>query len=308
MTIKSSTILRASLTLLLTLLQCIIVNGALHSDSTLLEGPQLYYWKENKEINFGDYISSQIVERIVGKPIRICGKNPSINEKKLLAVGSILYFAREGDIVWGSGLNGKTPRKEEHKFTSLNVKAIRGPLTRAFLMTNFQIPVPEIYGDPALLFPYLFPEFRRSSHPSRKYIVIPHFKEENLFPRELYPYVVYPTEPWDQVIRKILDSEFVISSALHGIVIAEAYGIPVRWLRCTEREPILKYHDYFLGTKRTNFQFATSIAEALKMGGEKPFECNLEELYNAFPFELWPLGEFKKPNFQDFIRETHENF
>ncbi len=96
---------------------------------------------------------------------------------------------------------------------------------------------------------------------------------------------------------KILNSKFVISSSLHGIIIAEAYGIPARLLRITENEPLLKYQDYYIGTNRPNFKFALSVEEALKMGGEPPFECDLEKLYEAFPREFWPNSHFNNPDF-----------
>ena len=261
------------------------------------EGLPLYYWHENKAINFGDHISLKLVERIVGSTIEVYEKKPVVFGKKLLAIGSILYFARDGDIVWGTGLNGKTPLKSDYKFEFLDVRSVRGPLTRAFLKDTFDINSPEIYGDPALLFPYFFPDFKKKPIPEYDYIVIPHFSEEKLFPKSIFKNIVYPTEPWNEVISKILASKFVISSSLHGLIIAEAYGIPARMLRVTENEKILKYIDYYSGTNRFHFEFATSIEEALEMGGEVPFQCDLQAIYNAFPFELWPSASFQNPDF-----------
>lgn len=252
------------------------------------QGLMLYYWNENPAVNFGDYLSVKLVERIIQREVVTSPKKPPKDIRKLLAIGSILYFARDNDVVWGSGTNGKKPYRKDYSFTSLDVRAVRGPLTRAFLWETFGIPCPETYGDPALLFPYLFPEFKRSLQPSYSYVVIPHYSEEKMFPKNKFPNVVYPTEPWDEVITKILDSEFVISSSLHGIIIAEAYGIPARMLRVTENEPLLKYQDYYQGTNRPDFRFATSIEDALALGGEKPFDCDLQKLYQAFPFEFWP--------------------
>ncbi|HSW86845.1 MAG TPA: polysaccharide pyruvyl transferase family protein [Rhabdochlamydiaceae bacterium] len=247
----------------------------------------LFYWKEGPFVNFGDYISLKIVERITGEPVRAYNKMGA-KEKKLLAVGSIFYFASDNDVIWGSGINGKTLHKKDYRFDKLDVRAVRGPLTRKFLIENFNIDCPDVYGDPGLLFPYLFPEFTRKENPTRDFIIIPHYSENNLFPKTKFSNVVYPTEPWDQVIEAILDSKFVISSSLHGIVIAEAYGIPARLLRITENESIFKYIDYYFGTNRPHFQFASSLEEALILGGEKPFECDLKKLYEAFPFEFWP--------------------
>ena len=108
-----------------------------------------------------------------------------------------------------------------------------------------------------------------------------------MFLKEEWENIVYPTEPWNEIIEKILDSRFVISSTLHAIILAEAYGIPARMLRVSKNEPFFKYQDYYLGTNRPNFQYAESVDEALEMGGEAPFKCDLKKLYEAFPFDYW---------------------
>lgn len=262
------------------------------------DGLPLYYWQQKAFINFGDHLSSLLVERIVGKPVRIHKRHPKNQEQKLLAIGSILIFARDKDVIWGTGLNGKLAKKENFSFQNLDVRAVRGPLTRRFLQENFSISCPEVYGDPALLFPYFFPEFQRKEEPKYDYIVIPHYSEKQLFPKDASGKIVYPTDPWQEVIDKITDSRFVISSSLHGVILAEAYGIPARLLRVSENEPLLKYQDYYLGTNRPYFQYATTVEEALQMGGEAPFQCDLKKLYEAFPFEFWNQTSFNPPNFR----------
>jgi pyruvyltransferase len=265
------------------------------------QGLPLCYWQHGKFTNFGDELSYQLVKRIVGKSIRKYNKNTGMKEKKLLAIGSIISFADTGDVVWGSGIKKENLYEIKYKFTNLDVRAVRGPLSRQFLMKNFNIEVPEVYGDPALLIPYFFPEFQRNPEPRYDYIIIPHYSEQGLYPKvskdEKYA-VVYPTDPWDEVIAAICNSKLVISGSLHGIIIAEAYGIPARLLRqVTRQEPIFKYQDYYYGTGRYNFGIAFSITEALQMGGEVPIQCDLEALYNAFPFEFWPDVNFVKPDF-----------
>ncbi|NGX39785.1 MAG: hypothetical protein KR126chlam1_01118 [Chlamydiae bacterium] len=263
-------------------------------------GIALYYWDSriyHHFTNFGDQLSEAIVERIVGHQVRTTfnvlykrhyGKN------KLLAVGSILHLAEDNDVVWGSGIRGahlNMKDKSTFRFTQLDVRAIRGPLTREKLM-EIDIDCPEIYGDPALLLPILFPEFKRKENPSREYIVIPHFSDEYLFRDN--PNLVSVKENWDSVIRKVLDSKFVISTSLHGLVVAEAFGIPARLLRLTDNEPMFKYKDYYYGTNRNEFQYATSIEEALEMGGEPLPKCDLDLLLQAFPFELFPKAKRNK--------------
>lgn len=263
------------------------------------EGLPLFYWNEDHTENFGDILSRVIVERIVDTSLKCYIKKTKAQDKKLLAIGSILFFAADDDVVWGSGVNGKFLDKKYFSFSHLDVRAVRGPVTRAFLMNTFQIDCPEIYGDPALLFPYLFPEFKKSEAPSIPYLIVPHYTDREYFPKSEYENVMYPSDPWQEIVKKILDSRFVISSSLHAVIVAEAFGIPARALRISESKHnhALKYQDYYLGTNRPNFQFATSIEEALKMGGESPFECDLQKLYNTFPIEFWQNKQLKPLDF-----------
>ena len=269
----------------------LLLNGSFLQSETEKSLP-LFYWQSKKFVNFGDYLSLKLVQRIVGGQVDTPKHH---KEQKLLAIGSVLLFAKNNDIIWGTGMNGKRMDLALYKFKELDVRAVRGPKTRQFLQENFGIECPEVYGDPALLIPYFFPEFKKPEEPLYDYIIIPHYTEIDFFPKSEYPNVVYPTEPWNVVIRKILNSKFVISSSLHGLIVAEAYNIPARYLRCTENEPLFKYEDYYMGTNRQNFEYATTIDEALKMGGEPEFECDLETLYNAFPFDYWPGANLKNP-------------
>lgn len=267
------------------------------AETKAAEGLPLYYWQHPHFTNFGDYLSLKLVERIVGKPVKIIKENPQSKVKKFLAVGSIISFAKNNDVVWGSGVNGKNLNPKNYKFSKLDIRSVRGPLTKDFLNQHLNIKCPEVYGDPVLLFPYFFPEFKKSENPKYDYIIIPHYSEKSFFPRTLSGNIVYPTDPWQQIIKKVINSKFVISSSLHGVIIAEAFGIPARLLKITDNEPIFKFADYYLGTNRPNFQYATSVEEALLMGGEPPFECDLQKLYEAFPFEFWPNSEFIVPDF-----------
>ena len=72
-------------------------------------------------------------------------------------------------------------------------------------------------------------------------------------------------------------------------MIAEAFGIPARYIRFSETENLFKYKDYYLGSGRAeeDFEFATTIDQGLEMGGAKPIRFNPEPLIKAFPKDLW---------------------
>ncbi|MBS0625144.1 MAG: HAD-IA family hydrolase [Verrucomicrobia bacterium] len=246
------------------------------------KGLALFYWDARPLLgfsNFGDALSAALIERMIRKEVAIAQAS---SQGKLLGMGSILNYAKEGDIVWGTGVNGKST---SYRFSNLDVRAVRGPLTRDFLLKR-GIACPEVYGDPTLLLPIFFPEFQKNPRPENEYIVIPHFSDEKLF--EHLPNMVSVKEPWEIVVRKILNSQFVVSSALSGVIVAEAFGIPARLLQVENKantEDLFKYKDYYFGTGRIEFQYASSIEEALEMGGEPLPICDLEKLIQAFPFE-----------------------
>lgn len=235
----------------------------------------VYFTPAHFASNFGDALSPKIIARILQKPLPSNQKS----QHRLLALGSILHFAKDGDVIWGTGLNGKI-QATKHTFKHLDVRAVRGPLTRKFLLSK-GIACPEVYGDPALLLPLLFPELK--THPTRDYIVIPNINEMNEF--KGFPNLVLPTQECFAVVNAILSAKFVISGSLHGIVVAEAFGIPARLLKITEKESILKYRDYYYGTSRKNFRAARSLKEALQLGGEPQPVINLKLLLESFPYD-----------------------
>lgn len=245
---------------------------------------ELYYWKPlTGGLNFGDHLSYIIVNKI------LADNNFSLEEEttsqgRLIALGSVIHFANDNDTIWGSGINGKI-YVSDHKFETLDVRAVRGPLTREFLQ-NRAIQVPEIYGDPALLLPHIFKgKFKRD--PQKPYVIVPNLHDLKIAGEQKWENVISPYLSWNRCIEEILKAEFVIASSLHGLIIAEAYGIPARYIRLSEEENLFKYNDYSMGTGREEITFARTIDEALEMGGMPGLNYNHEKLLNAFPLDLW---------------------
>jgi pyruvyltransferase len=126
--------------------------------------------------NFGDLLGPAIVRMMLKR--RGLGTHSKV-PVRLLSVGSCLHFAQDADVVWGSGVNGKVPI-ESHTARILDVRAVRGPRTRSFLVER-GINVPEVYGDPALLQPLLMPELL--SVPKKYTVtVVPNFNDLKLNP------------------------------------------------------------------------------------------------------------------------------
>ncbi|NLP84323.1 polysaccharide pyruvyl transferase family protein [Microbacterium sp. CFH 90308] len=232
--------------------------------------------------NFGDLLGPIVVEGL--RP-----QVPPPARRRLVAVGSILHLAEDGDVVWGTGRNGKIP-VDRHTFHSLDVRAVRGPLTRDFLLGR-GIEVPETYGDPGLLIPFVMPELSQPRVRSGVTVIM-NFNDarERSVPGSNIPSqirVLSARSPVKTCLRAISESEFVIGSSLHAIVVADALGIPARLVR-SSREPLFKYEDYFSGTRR-DLSFAATIGDALRMGPHEPLTFDLSELLDSFPRDLWTL-------------------
>lgn len=243
-----------------------------------------FYWRPiNGSINFGDHLSLVIVTKILAdKGFLLEEETPKT--VRLIALGSVLHFAEDHNTIWGTGFNGKVSL-EEHTYNTLDVRAVRGPLTRDFLVQR-GIETPEIYGDPALLIPHIFPgKFQKN--PKKPYVIVPNLHDLKIAQEQGWKNIVSPLNSWNRCINEILEAEFVIASSLHGLIIAEAYGIPARYIRLSEEENLFKYNDYMMGTGRGEIEFASTIDEALEMKGMAPVQFDHQKLLNAFPFDLW---------------------
>lgn len=64
--------------------------------------------------------------------------------------------------------------------------------------------------------------------------------------------VIDVSNPWTEVVDAIRSSDVVLSSSLHGLIVAEAYGIPASWIRISDRLQggSFKFNDYYLATGR----------------------------------------------------------
>lgn len=240
--------------------------------------------------NFGDALSPFLVKEISHINIKTVlpyeiSKRPRL-ENFLFSLGSIFHFVKDNDVIWGTGINNK--RSNPKKLKTLDIRAIRGPLSREFIINTYGLPCPEIYGDPALLLPRILAHKRHL--PVRKFAIVPHGSDIEHFGG--YDNVILPTENWEKVIDYLLGSELVISSGLHGLIVAEAFGIPARWLHneslpSYHNEGVFKFNDYFLSTDRSPDDYVKSVEKAWQVGGKSPIKANFDSLLKSFPYDVF---------------------
>lgn len=232
--------------------------------------------------NFGDLLGPLVVDRILA--LHAIDAGQARRDCTLLSVGSVLHFANDHDVIWGAGVNGKIPLEQYQFVDTLDVRAVRGPLTRDFLRSR-GIDCPSVFGDPALLLPRLAPElFARAVRDKHAITVVPNFHDFHLYSGVRG--VLSPRASLARCLRRIASSRYVVGSSLHGIVIAESLGIPARVIRSATEHPF-KYEDYYLGTGRTGVEAAGSVQEAIEMGGRDLPEFDADRLLEAFPLDLW---------------------
>jgi len=245
----------------------------------VIAGPLGKFLPKKLVNNFGDVLGPIVVAKVLEN----LGVSSSAAESKsrLLTIGSILHLSHPGDVVWGSGVNGKA--LDQFTPSKLDVRAVRGPLSRNFLLKK-GIAVPEIFGDPGLLVGHFWNrDVLARGQSARDFIEIPNFHDFS--ESTIEDHHVNPRgELWD-VLRQIASSSFVAGSSLHAIIVAESLGIPARVIR-SGTEPMFKYDDYFRGTGRAGAEPASNFAEAIKMGGQVPSIWSADQLLGAFPRDL----------------------
>jgi pyruvyltransferase len=223
---------------------------------------------------------------MVNKELYTVVHNDETVETSLMAIGSYLQTATEGTFVYGSGVRTDPPIESGHSYRSLRVSAVRGPLTRAFLEAK-GIACPSVYGDPALLLPCFYIPVQQESLRD-KIGLIPHFTQYDVYKRRSLPSTVHlisPTAPWRSVLNELCSCKSVVSSSLHGLICADAYGIPNVWLHEVPiSEGDFKFRDYFASQGRSVQSIPSLEAydeSTLYAGGNA---VDLDALRRAFPF------------------------
>ena len=202
----------------------------------------------------------------------------------MYAIGSIIGFGCQNAVVWGSGLlMDYRLYISRMKLAKLDVRCVRGPRTREVLISN-GVACPEIYGDPAILMPEIYSPQTTKKY---KYTLITHFSKDNLSYGECNRVSMLTTD-YKNVIDEIAASELVISSSLHGIILAETYNVPAILLADSPMS-MFKYEDYYYSTGRTKIICASNVEDALKL---KPLplpdlRTMREKVKSVFPYDLW---------------------
>ena len=225
--------------------------------------------------NFGDCLSPDILKHYGLTPVYVS------NQKKadIILAGSILQWIETdycGYIVGTGGDNVK------YSFPNAKVLAVRGEKTLAnFNYSNKTV----LLGDPGFLMSYVFPEKVQQKYDLG---IIPHFVDWNTvnlnnwrksFKKENVIFINPLGKPKD-IITQIKKCRNIVSSSLHGLIIADTFHIPN--IRFVDRQTMptyfydYKFDDYYssLGIEEACIEITgnETVEELIKHTTLKPFE------------------------------------
>jgi len=195
---------------------------------------KVFWFRRPRPGNFGDILTPLILSHY-GYSVQ----HAMAEDADYVMVGSIAKIVLPQHTVLGSGVMTANPTL----CAQARWRWVRGPLTRAAVLRNGG-SCPEIYGDPALLLPRIVPPAAKQHALG----IVPHYVDYDTV-RALNPHVpvINPinADPLE-VIAAITSCEKIISSSLHGIITAHAYGIPAAWVKFSDgiSGDDTKFHDH----------------------------------------------------------------
>lgn len=197
------------------------------------------YWY-SRETNFGDLLTPCLLDFF-----GIEAKNSSVHHSDLLLLGSILQdvSADYSGIIAGAGLI----RNISKPLVKAKILGLRGYLTKEKMGVNVDVTL----GDPGILASALI-----TKRSDKKFIlgVVPHYVDKDdertiklarKYPQDVL--VIDVQQPPENVISQIDGCNFVLSSSLHGLIVADSLSIPNRWLQLSNKVlgDGFKFHDYY---------------------------------------------------------------
>lgn len=253
--------------------------------------PIKLYWCRGKgrdddgQRNFGDYLSPLLVEMLAGKPVVYA----PVHKAEMMAIGSIMpreqkarrFLLPRRLHIWGTGTDAPGLSFSARHY----YHAVRGVKTLAQVAGLRSSPA---LGDPGLLAAQWW---AGRAKPGKRYRVglIPHYVDRD------NPYVQQAAKlpgvklidvfwPVEEVLRAVQACDFILSSSMHGLIVADAFAVPNRRLvLSTGMISDYKFLDYYS---------AFGMREPAPMRGEALLDLPLQHLPEL-------LGDYQRPGLVD---------
>lgn len=229
-----------------------------------------YYWKDKK--NFGDLLTALLLHRFA----RLDSSWSIPEHAELVMVGSILEQIPHdwSGVIAGCG---KLHENTIINFPNAKILALRGPLTAKGVRGNI------VLADPGLLADELVGEQDKLYNLG----IVPHWTDKSLENNPLFkkynPKIIRVTDDPLKVIKEIGQCKKIVSSSLHGIILADAFSIPRR----IEMAPRMISHPHQEGGLFKWEDYSASIGMKLKIGLTQEADRNIviekqHELFDLF--------------------------
>lgn len=251
--------------------------------------PIKVHYSSSKE-NWGDQLSPVICKMISGRDV----VHAKVTRCDMIAIGSILSRVKEHIFakrihVWGTGFI-KPVRK--HKIRHY-IHALRGKKS-AELLTNVDV---KVFGDPGLLCDQLIPNHNNIL---KQYDlgIVPHYSERE-HPKLLAFMKNNPEVAFVDIfsetlsfLQKLTTCRFILSSSLHGLIAADALGIPNCRFKLSKNiiGGDFKFQDYYsifdiaLPTSVTLDEFSRKLQDQITANYTRPNLNGIKQsLIDAFP-------------------------
>ncbi len=195
--------------------------------------------------NIGDRISPVVTEHTTGRSVSwYSGKTLP----HLVGVGSLLSGASPQSYIWGTGL--MAPKFGLPNVDVRKVLALRGKLTYQELSRHCGA-LPDVpLGDPGFLVPDDLNI--KKQLPTYDLGVIPHYVDWNHpsveeLRKDPTVAVLNVQSNSEDFLRLLAKCGTVVSSSLHGLIFAEAMGVPNLWVEFSDKVAGagFKFHDWF---------------------------------------------------------------
>lgn len=255
----------------------------------------LFFRKQNWGDDLNKYLFEYVSKiKILSFPFSKIRKNNHLTIFSL--IGSILTFYRnDNKIIYGSGIID--PKKNIFGQPK-KIISVRGPRTRGILIEK-GIDCPVSYGDPVLLLPVFY---KNNSIKTQTGGIILNMGTElkqldllNTFIKKYNLKVISMThyKKWTDVIDDICSCKYIISESLHGLIVAETYGIPNVWVEFKDHSDYwnFKFYDFFesIGKNEKILKINTEndITDALKkINTWKKGNIDYNDLIKKYPFDI----------------------
>ena len=214
-----------------------------------------YWWRPgNGTYNLGDEITTFLLSELFAVNHQIS----KLANADLISTGSVLqniwgnrYIFRKKPIaVVGSGFIYTGMKLRHLKFAK--IYSVRGYFSKQLITDIGSDNI--ALGDPGLLVPRALKKLNLNIEKKYRYGIIPHFTkfgtedlDEKYKDYGSYRIIDFRTNNFREIIHEMLSCETIISQALHGLILSDAFEIPNVWLDdgALHTGGNFKFHDYF---------------------------------------------------------------